>query len=102
MVLVYSARFRRRATTRPGSRGTLRSNLPNSPVTNRRIESIWVRGGRGTSFGGISPEPVLRRIFSHPSRLSSKEPGERNGFKLSPPDAKRSVLQPTQHHAWGG
>src|ERR1017187_10222048 len=52
--------------------------------------------GCGASFGGISPERTLSRIFPQVSRFSSRDDGVNSGFKFSPPDIMRSLWQSVQ------
>ena len=42
-------------------------------------------------LGGISPERILRRMISHPSRLVVSEDAWVNCAMLTPPDAKFSL-----------
>ena len=74
IVLVYSLRFRRCATTRPGSGLTSASALSNSPVTKVHQTVDIAAGGFGMPFGGISPPQVFAESFPT-ARDSSAIPG---------------------------
>src|SRR5437588_12996661 len=94
MVLVYSARLRRRAVTRPGSCLVLRSALSNSAWRNwTTVSSV---GGRGTPLGGISPARSLRRITSQPSRCSVRDDALVNAPRSTLPLARFSLWQGEQ------
>ena len=64
IVFVYSARFRRRAVTRPGSGLTSASARVNS--FSRNVTSVAIcSSGFSTSTGGISPDLSFSALASH-------------------------------------
>jgi hypothetical protein len=78
IVLVYSARLRRRAVTRPGSGRIAASARVNSVSRNLTIFPIWSSDGiTSASSGGISRVFSLVRIVSHRSRSAVSDPTER-------------------------
>ncbi len=89
MVLLYSARFRRRAVTRPGSAAARRSARSSSVWMLCVTALICAPVGLGKPGGGISPLRTLRTILSHVSRLrfttSTMEPAWPSDCKSSPP-----------------
>src|SRR5262249_42741952 len=86
MVLVYSARLRRRAVTRPGSGLVLRSWRSNSAVRDWTISSIF--GGAGAPLGGLSRARVLRGGVSQPSRVGVGVRALVKGARLTPPEER--------------
>ena len=72
MVFEYSARFSRRAVTRPGSGFTSLSALANSPSRKWISPLVAAAVGCGAPLGGISPVRMRCTMRSQPSRSVSE------------------------------
>src|SRR5579864_5157380 len=62
--------------------------------------SNWA--GRGTPLGGIWPARTLRRMISHPSRLSVSDPARVKAMIFNPPDITWSLWHGEQVEAKTG
>ncbi len=95
IVFVYSARFSRRAVTRPGSGFMLASARANS--ASRKVTRAAISAsGRSTSAGGISRDLSFIRTTSHWSRPASSVSTDRYLVKSNPPSASVALWHSLQ------
>jgi hypothetical protein len=91
MVLLYSARFSRRAVTRPGSG----SGLPHAPVPRINVtSSTSACGGIGRPFGGMVPFATRSKPSPH-FGMRSGSAGVLNGDRSRSPSSSSGVTGQT-------
>src|SRR6185437_835839 len=96
MVLEYSLRLRRWATTRPGSGLAALSAASMWVCAYLMSAAIWSAGGLGMPLGGISLALSLRMMAAQPSGFSMKDLASRNFSTLKPPEETAALWQPMQ------
>ena len=83
-MFVYSARFSRRAVTRPGS-GFIAASARANSVSRNFTRVLISASGRTTSSGGISCDLSLVRIDSQRSRSAASDSTDVKRLTSSPP-----------------
>src|SRR5205809_7989790 len=101
MVLLYSTRFRRRATTRPGL-SEAKPEALSTPAIQLVTAAMSSFAGAGAGGGGILPVTSLSRTLSQTSGLFEAEASSENESRLRFAMFSLALWQPAQFFVRNG